>query len=61
MGKYFVTAFNADGSVLLNESFHAKDDQDAKHKGLKRLKEEKIEINTSRIVRSSAGLIYFKP
>ncbi|WP_096440276.1 YhzD family protein [Alteribacter populi] len=59
MKKYFLTAFDKEGSNLLNESFEASNDGEAKQLGEKRLAEEKLLESPSRVVRESGGLVHF--
>ena len=59
--KYFLTAYDKNGSHLLDEAFEASNDQEAKEKGLKRLSEEQLLENPSRVVRSIGGLVHFHP
>ncbi|MBB5173252.1 YhzD family protein [Texcoconibacillus texcoconensis] len=59
MGEYIVTAFDSKGKTLLNESFEAISDNDAKSIGLRKLKGENLHGYPARVTRSSAGLVYF--
>ncbi|UTR09219.1 hypothetical protein MM300_15090 [Evansella sp. LMS18] len=59
MKKYFLTAYDKSGKHLINEAFEAADDKEAKEQGLKRLEEENLTENPSRVVRSSGGLVHF--
>ena len=59
METYSVTAFENDGTVVLNESFEAGDDQSGKAKGLDMIREAGHEHKGARIVRRGQ-LIYFE-
>ncbi|PYZ98860.1 hypothetical protein CR205_09905 [Alteribacter lacisalsi] len=61
MAKYFLTAYDKKGNHLLNESFEAKDDKEAKETGEKRLLDEGLSKNPTRVVRESGGLVLFHP
>lgn len=56
---YTVTAFENDGTVLLNTSFEATNDQEGKAKGLAMLQDEGLEHKGSRIVRRGQ-LVHFE-
>ncbi|MDG5786392.1 YhzD family protein [Evansella sp. AB-P1] len=59
MGKYYLTAFDRQGTLVLNEVLDAADDIQAQNLGLRRLSEKRLLQNPSRIVHSSGGLLYF--
>ncbi|WP_096188204.1 YhzD family protein [Evansella halocellulosilytica] len=59
MAKYFLTVYDKAGAHLLNEVIEAGDDKEAKQRGIDRLKEENLLESTSRVVRSSGGLVHF--
>lgn len=59
METYSVTAFENDGTIVLNESFEASDDQSGKRKGLDMIRKAGHEHIGARIVRSGQ-LIYFE-
>ncbi|TMW74023.1 YhzD family protein [Alteribacter natronophilus] len=61
MGKYFLTAYDKKGNHLLNESFEAKDDKEAKETGQKRLLDEGYAKNPNRVVKESGALVLFHP
>ncbi|MDA3128578.1 YhzD family protein [Aliibacillus thermotolerans] len=57
--QYFLTAFDKDGTLLLNETFEFDRDEEAKQHGRKRLQEEQVENKTFRLVRNGK-IIMFK-
>ncbi|MBU9720734.1 MULTISPECIES: YhzD family protein [Bacillaceae] len=59
MAKYFITAYDKTGKHLLDETFEASNDKQAKELGIQRLEEENSLENPSRVVRSSGGLVHF--
>ncbi|GEL08710.1 YhzD family protein [Salisediminibacterium halotolerans] len=61
MQKFFVTAFQADGTKLVNESFQAETIDAAHEQGMTRLKEAQAESSPARIVRSDGTWVYFRP
>lgn len=59
MYTYSITAFENDGTLLLNDTFEAQDDASAKKQGLQRLSESGYAEKGSRITRSGR-LIHFE-
>lgn len=59
MKSYFLTVFNDNGKTLINERFEAENDQEAKKIGELKLAELNYQENTSRVTRSSGGLVLF--
>lgn len=59
MKNYVLTVFSKKGEKLLDETFSAKHDEEAKAIGLKRLQEEGYEEYTHRCVAPDARLILF--
>lgn len=59
MNNYTLTVFSKAGEKLLDESFAAEDDDDAKKIGIKRLEEENYSEYTHRCVTEDARLILF--
>ncbi|MGO4887500.1 YhzD family protein [Anaerobacillus sp. MEB173] len=59
MKTYVITVFDKSGEKLFEESFEAKDDKEAKEIGQRRLAEENYSEHTSRVTRSSGGLVHF--
>ncbi len=59
MAQYMITAFENDGTIVLNETLDAKDDHEAKEKGLLRLREANHDGKGARIVRHGQ-MIYFE-
>lgn len=59
METYTVTAFENDGTVVLNETFEANDDNSGKKKGLEMLRTAGHEHKGARIVHRGQ-LIYFE-
>lgn len=59
MGQYTITAFENDGTVVMNDSFTATNDDEAKAKGLAMLEEINHAHKGARIARSGQ-LIYFE-
>ncbi|MBO1002908.1 YhzD family protein [Pseudogracilibacillus auburnensis] len=59
MKNYVLTVFSKAGEKLLDESFTAKNDDEAKSIGEKRLEEENYSENTHRCVTDDARLILF--
>lgn len=60
MKKYFLTVFSKSGEKLLDESFTANHDNEAKEIGKNRLKEAGYEQYTHRCVTNNARLILFQ-
>lgn len=61
MKTYKLTAFDASGEKLLDEAFQAENDQMAKEKGEKLLREKDLIEKTHRCTSSSGKLILFHP
>jgi hypothetical protein len=59
MGQYSLTAFDAKGKKLLEESFTAENESSAKGLGEKMLKENHLNENTHRLTTSSGKLLLF--
>lgn len=60
MGKYFLTVYDKRGENLLNESFEASNDEEAKEEGWKRLTEKNYLDYPYRLVTSKAKLLLFQ-
>ncbi|RKL68523.1 hypothetical protein CR203_00235 [Salipaludibacillus neizhouensis] len=61
MSKYYLTAFGKAGEHLVNETLEATSDNEAKEIGMKKLEEKELLNHSSRIVKSSGGLVHFHP
>lgn len=59
MKTYVLTVFEKSGEKLLDETFRANDDNEAKDIGEKRLKEENYESHTSRVTSPAGQLVLF--
>lgn len=59
MKTYTLTAFEKNGEKLLDETFTASSDEEAKVVGLKKLKEKGYEDKTHRCVSPEAKLVLF--
>jgi len=59
MVDYVLTVFSKDGEKLLDESFAAQNDDEAKNVGQKRLDEEGYAEHTHRCVAPNARLVLF--
>lgn len=59
MKNYVLTAFNDKGKTLINERFDAENDHKAKKIGEEKLAELNYQDHTSRVTRSSGGLVLF--
>lgn len=59
MANYVLNVFDKSGEALLDESFEAGDDNEAKEIGQKRLNEEGYESYTSRVTSSNGELVLF--
>ncbi|SDH55592.1 YhzD-like protein [Alteribacillus persepolensis] len=57
---YFLTVFDKDGSLLLNESFQYDEDQAAIEHGKNRLAEEKYQDTTHRMTRNGKLLLFHR-
>jgi hypothetical protein len=60
MGIYYLTAFNKDGEKLMDESFEAANDQEAKKVGEQKLEEKNYLKKTHRCTSASGKLILFE-
>lgn len=60
MKNYVLTVFTKSGEKLLDESFTAENDDEAKLKGKKRLEEEGYLEETHRLVTEDARLLLFE-
>ncbi|MCA0993023.1 hypothetical protein GLW07_20755 [Bacillus hwajinpoensis] len=60
MEKYIITAFEKSGATVLDESFEAQDDKEAKKVGEELLKQKGFENHTARVVSSAGKLIVLK-
>ncbi|MGP1910571.1 YhzD family protein [Metabacillus sp. JX24] len=60
MGLYYLTAFGKDGEKLLDESFEAATDHEAKQIGTQKLEEKDALKKTHRCTTSSGQLILFE-
>jgi hypothetical protein len=56
---YTLTVFDPSGKKLLDESFQANNDDEAKKAGEKRLKEENYENHSSRVTSPTGQLVHF--
>jgi hypothetical protein len=56
---YVLTVFDANGKVLVDEKFEATNDREAKKHGEQKLAELNYQDYTSRVTRSSGGLVLF--
>ncbi len=61
MDTYKLTAFKSDGEKLLDESFQAENDEDAKKIGTIRLSEKELLDSTHRCTSPRGKLILFHP
>lgn len=59
MKNYVLTVFSKSGEKLLDESFTAENDEEAKSKGKARLEEEGYSETTHRLVTEDARLLLF--
>ncbi|MGM8214753.1 YhzD family protein [Bacillaceae bacterium W0354] len=59
MKTYFLTVYNKTGENLLDESFEAKDDEEAKNLGMKKLEENGHVETTHRLVSPNGKLLLF--
>ncbi|WP_270182423.1 YhzD family protein [Alkalihalobacillus sp. CinArs1] len=57
MEKYIITAFEKDGTTILDDSFEAQNDKDAKKIGQEILNEKGFESKPARVVSSTGKLI----
>lgn len=60
MKNYVLTVFSKSGEKLLDESFTAQNDDEAKEKGKTRLREEGYLEQTHRLVTEDARLLLFE-
>lgn len=58
--EYFLTAYEKDGTLLLNESFEFENDEEAIKHGKKRLQEEGVANKTHRLVRSGKIILFHR-
>lgn len=56
---YYLTIYKSDGENVLNESFNAKNDEEAKEIGMKMLKENNSLEQTHRLVSPDGRLLLF--
>lgn len=59
MPIYTLTAFDKDGTKLVDETFEAADDQTARKQGENRLKELGLAEKTSRVISPVGQLVHF--
>lgn len=59
MEHFTLTAFAKTGETLLNETFEAKDEEEAKRIGQSRLEEEGYADHTSRVTNAKGKLVLF--
>lgn len=59
MAAYTLTAYESDGSILIEEKFEAKDDREGRAKGEAFLEEKRLSEATSRVVSEKGKLVYF--
>jgi len=59
MGIYHLTVFEKNGEKLLDESFEAQSEKEAKEIGLKKLEEKNYTNKTHRCTSSSGKLVLF--
>ncbi len=59
MKNYYLTVFNPDGEKLLDESFSAANDEEAKKIGEQKLEEKGYTEHTHRLVNPEAKLLLF--
>ncbi|MCD7034842.1 hypothetical protein LRR81_11355 [Metabacillus sp. GX 13764] len=60
MGRYFLTVFEKSGEKLLDESFEAASEQEAKEIGAQKLEEKDYAKKTNRCVNDAGKLILFE-
>ncbi|MBB6454656.1 hypothetical protein HNQ94_003145 [Salirhabdus euzebyi] len=60
MKSYTLTVFEKDGKTLLDESFEANNDQEAKEKGTKLLEEKGYENHTHRCVTEGRLVLFHR-
>ncbi|MFX3624154.1 MAG: YhzD family protein [Ectobacillus sp.] len=60
MGMYTLTAFEKDGTKLLDETFEAANEAEAKQKGEQLLREKNLYEHTHRCTSSSGKLVLFQ-
>ncbi|MGD7010217.1 YhzD family protein [Metabacillus sp. 84] len=60
MGMYYLTVFEKNGEKLLDESYEAANDQEAKVLGTKKLEEKNYTKNTHRCVNAAGKMILFE-
>ena len=59
MKTYYLTVYNKTGENLLNDSFEAKNDEEAKEMGKKTLEEKQFNETTHRLVSPEGKLLLF--
>ena len=59
MKKYFLTAFERDGTNILNDTFEAENDDQAKKIGGEKLKDQGLEEHTHRCTAPEGHLVLF--
>mgnify|MGYP001470670145 CR=1 FL=1 len=59
MKTYYLTVYNKTGENLLNDSFEAENDEEAKNIGTKTLEENNYEETTHRLVSPDGKLLLF--
>jgi YhzD-like protein len=59
MSMYYLTVFEKNGEKLLDESFEAQSDQEAKEIGERKLKEKNLFEKTHRCTSSAGKLVLF--
>ncbi|TCT23649.1 YhzD-like protein [Melghiribacillus thermohalophilus] len=59
MKTYYLTVFEKDGSKLLDETFQARDDNEAKQRGMEKLKEKGFEEHTHRCAAPEGHMVLF--
>ncbi|MDV2583419.1 YhzD family protein [Alkalibacillus haloalkaliphilus] len=60
MKTYYLTVYSKKGENLLDENFEAKDDQEAKDVGTKKLEEQDYQELTHRCVSPDGRLVLFR-
>ncbi|UOE95476.1 YhzD family protein [Alkalihalobacillus sp. LMS39] len=60
MKQYFLTAYDPTGETLLEETFEAASDDEAKAKGEKRLEEENLSSHTHRLTCAGKLLLFHR-
>ncbi|AZB42217.1 hypothetical protein CEF21_07910 [Bacillus sp. FJAT-42376] len=60
MGMYYLTVFEKNGEKLLDESFEAANDQEAKDLGYQKLEEKNYTKKTHRCVNAGGKMVLFE-